>query len=207
MKASYSGDTNYASITSAATTVTISKGTQAIAFTAPTTPVTYGVAPVALIATSGASGLPVTFTVTGPASVNGSTLTVTGAGSVVVTANQAGNNNYAAATTVSRTITVNKATPTNSLQAAPTSVTTDASVTFTATLSGVATGAGPTGTVTFLDGTTSLGTGSLAKGVATYSTTKLATGRHNITAKYAGDSNYMAVTSSVASLTVNAASK
>jgi hypothetical protein len=207
IKASYSGDTSYAAATSTATTVTIGKGTQAIVFTAPTTPVTYGVTPVTLIATGGASGLPVTFTVTGPASINGSTLAITGAGSVVVTANQAGNSNYAAATAVSKTIAVNKATPTNSLQAAPTSAVTGSPVTFTATLSGVATGAVPTGIVTFLDGTTSLGTGSLAKGVATYSTTKLTTGSHNITAKYAGDSNYIAVTSSAASVTINAASK
>jgi hypothetical protein len=41
--------------------------------------------------------------------VNGSTLTITGAGSVVVTANQAGNNNYSAAVAVSHTISANKA--------------------------------------------------------------------------------------------------
>jgi hypothetical protein len=51
----------------------------------------------------------VIFSATGPATVNGTTLTITGAGSVVVTANQAGNGNYAAASPVTQTITVAKA--------------------------------------------------------------------------------------------------
>jgi hypothetical protein len=52
------------------------------------------------------SGLPVTYTVTGPAAVSGSTLTVTGAGTVNVTANQVGNGTYTAATSVSQSFTV-----------------------------------------------------------------------------------------------------
>jgi len=44
--------------------------------------------------------------VSGPASVSGSTLTILGAGSVMVTANQAGNANFAPAPPVSQTITV-----------------------------------------------------------------------------------------------------
>ena len=112
--ASYAGDTNYAPVTSTAVTVTVSKAAQTITFTAPTTPVTYGITPIPLTATA-TSQLTVTFTVTGPANVSGSTLTITGAGSVVVTAAQAGNSNYAAATSVAKTITVSKATPTASL--------------------------------------------------------------------------------------------
>jgi hypothetical protein len=41
--------------------------------------------------------------------VKGTTLTITGVGTVVVKATQSGNSNYAAATSVSKTITVNKA--------------------------------------------------------------------------------------------------
>ncbi|MGD0904417.1 MAG: choice-of-anchor D domain-containing protein, partial [Terracidiphilus sp.] len=81
---------------------------QTIDLTPPASPVTYGVSPIALSATA-TSGLPVTFSVTGPASVSGSTLRITGAGSVVVTASQAGNANYLPATAVSYTITVNQA--------------------------------------------------------------------------------------------------
>jgi hypothetical protein len=70
--------------------------------------VTYGVAPITLTATAN-SGLAVSYSVTGPASINGSTLSVTGAGTVAVTATQIGNNTYAAATTVTQSFSVAKA--------------------------------------------------------------------------------------------------
>jgi large repetitive protein len=82
--------------------------TQTIQFTAPASPVTYGVSAIVLKADA-TSGLAVKFTVTGPAILNGSTLKIEGAGSVVVTANQAGNANYQAAAPVRRTITVKPA--------------------------------------------------------------------------------------------------
>jgi uncharacterized delta-60 repeat protein len=81
------------------------------------------------------------------------------------------------------------------------------SVTFTATVS-TAGSAAPTGTVSFLDGTTLLGTGTLstANGVttATFTTTTLAVGTHSITAVYGGDSNDMGSTSASLSQVVNA---
>ncbi len=63
-------------------------------------------------------------------------------------------------------------------------------VTFTASVStpgggGVA----PDGTVTFMDGGNTLGTGSVAAGVATLTTSSLADGPHSITALYSGDQN------------------
>ncbi len=97
--------------TGTATVTGLAKATvltpQTIMFTPPTSPVTYGVGPITLVATA-SSGLPVSFTVTsGPGSVSGSTLTVTGAGSIVVTATQAGNTLYLAAPPVAQTIVVN----------------------------------------------------------------------------------------------------
>ncbi len=70
--------------------------------------VIYGVSPITLTATA-SSGLPVSYTVTGPATVSSSTLTVTGAGTVAVTASQAGNADYAVATSVRQSFTVAKA--------------------------------------------------------------------------------------------------
>ncbi|HZW78868.1 MAG TPA: FG-GAP-like repeat-containing protein, partial [Candidatus Deferrimicrobiaceae bacterium] len=55
----------------------------------------------------------------------------------------------------------------------------------------------PTGTVAFMDGTTSLGSSSLnGNGGATLSTSALTAGAHNITAIYSGDSDFSASTSS-----------
>ncbi|MEP7137144.1 MAG: MBG domain-containing protein, partial [Chloroflexota bacterium] len=56
-------------------------------------------------------------------------------------------------------------------------------VTFTATV----TPAAATGTVTFYDGSTAIGSGALAGGVATFSTSALSSSSHNITAVYGGD--------------------
>lgn len=64
------------------------------------------------------------------------------------------------------------------------------SVTFTATVTPAVSGNfTATGTVTFLDGTTTLGTGTLGNGgVATFATAALTAGAHNISAMYGGDS-------------------
>jgi autotransporter-associated beta strand protein len=64
-------------------------------------------------------------------------------------------------------------------------------VTFTATVSPNGGSPTPTGTVTFFDGTTPLGTATLnGSGVATFGTTALIAGPHSITAVYAGDANF-----------------
>jgi YVTN family beta-propeller protein len=63
-------------------------------------------------------------------------------------------------------------------------------VTFTATVTSAAAGT-PTGTVTFKDGATSLGTVTLnASGQASLGTAALSVGTHTITAVYAGSLNY-----------------
>jgi hypothetical protein len=83
--------------------------------------VTYGTAPLQLQATAG-SNLPVTYTVTGPATLTGSptlagqTLTITGVGTVTVTASQTGNSYYTAATPVVQSFTVAPATLTVTAQ-------------------------------------------------------------------------------------------
>ncbi len=78
------------------------------------------------------------------------------------------------------------------------------SVTFTATVPAVGTSA-PTGTVSFLDGATTIGTGTLAgnPGVANFTTSTLSVGTHPITAAYAGDSKNGASTSLPVSQVVN----
>ena len=134
------------------------------------------------------------FGVTGAGSLNGSQLTITGAGTVVVTASQAGNTDYSAAPQVTQSITVNKALPSAALTSNLNPALLQNTITLTARVTSAA--GTPTGTVTFLDGSTPLGTGTLAGGVATYTTSSLAVGSHSITASYGGDSNFLAVSSS-----------
>jgi hypothetical protein len=85
----------------------VSKAAQTIMFS-PLPNVTYGALPIALTATA-SSGLAVSYTVAGPATVSGSTLTITGVGNVTVTASQAGNSNFAAAISVPQTFAVSPA--------------------------------------------------------------------------------------------------
>jgi hypothetical protein len=62
----------------------------------------------------------------------------------------------------------------------------------------------PTGSVTFLDGTTALGTVALsATGQAVYTTSVLADGKHSITATYGGDPSYLATTSNAVSVQID----
>jgi len=103
------GATNY-TFTPVNGTLTIGKAAQTITFgTLPNVP--YGTAPITLGATA-SSGLPVSYTVTGPASLSGSRLTITGLGPITVTASQTGNTDYAGATSVSRSFTVSAASQT-----------------------------------------------------------------------------------------------
>jgi uncharacterized protein (TIGR03437 family) len=60
-----------------------------------------------------------------------------------------------------------------------------------------------TGTVTFLDGTAVLGSGTLGGGKATFSTSSLAVGSHSITASYGGDTNDKGSTSATLTETVS----
>ena len=63
----------------------------------------------------------------------------------------------------------------------------------------------PTGTVTFYDGATVLGTASLSGGIAQFVTTSLTAGSHTLTAVYAGDAVFQGSTSAAVTEQVNQA--
>jgi hypothetical protein len=113
LTASAAATTDYSAATGSTQTFTVGQATQTITFTQPSSPVTYGVAPISLTATGGASGIAVAFTIdassTGKGTITGNALTITGAGPLVIDATQAGNTDYKPATLVQRTIAVNKA--------------------------------------------------------------------------------------------------
>ncbi len=100
-----------------------------------------------------------------------------------------------AVTAPTGTLTVTKAASTATLTSSPTTLSEGDSVTFTATVASSTTGA-PTGTMTFLSGTTTLGSASLIDGAASFTTTELEPGRDEITAVYAGDTDFNGSTSS-----------
>jgi len=98
---------------SASGTLVIGKATQTIAFASPGDQLAN--ATVALSATGGGSGNSVTFSVSGPASLDSNSISFTGAGLVTVTANQAGDDNHQAAAPVAHTFAVSKAPATVAL--------------------------------------------------------------------------------------------
>jgi hypothetical protein len=123
----------------------------------------------------------------------------------------AGNSTFAVSSSSPVTITVVSAvalvTTTTTLTATPAAVASGVAVPMSAVVAGASGSEGtPTGAVTFSDGTTKLGTGTLnSSGAATYSTSTLAVGAHSITAAYGGDTNFAASTSSAVTVTVSAA--
>jgi Bacterial Ig-like domain (group 3) len=202
--ATYSGDSNYTTATSAALSQVVGKGASGLVLTSAPNPSNFGstVTFTASLAT-GATGN-VTFydgtTSLGTVAANAGTapfpISTLTAGTHSITAQYAGDSNFNSLTSniVSQVVNKNGAISpvlTSSLNPA----TYGASVMFTATMPSNA-----TGLVTFFDGTTSIGTGTLnAAGVATFSTTILTAGTHSVTASYPGDSNYAASVSNAVS--------
>jgi len=94
----------------------VQKGTQTIAFTQPTSPITYVSGLTVSLSATASSGLPVDLTVdstsTGKGTISGNTLKVTTAGKFVIDGNQDGNSSYYAAAQTQVSIVVNQATPT-----------------------------------------------------------------------------------------------
>ena len=93
---------------------------------------------------------------------------------------------------------------TTSLSASATQINVGQPVTFSVGVSATS-GSAPSGTVTLMDGSTSLGTASLTNEAATFNIASLAAGTHSITASYAGDVADQSSTSSALSVQVNAA--
>ncbi len=169
---------------------TINKNTQTITF-APLPDVSLSASPLTLVATA-SSGLPVTFAATPPSScsVSGNIVTLVTVGLCSITANQAGNANFAAAAPVTQNFRVNKNTQTITFAALP-DVSLSASpltVAATATSGLGVTFAASTSSVCTINGST---------------VTLVTTGLCSITANQAGNANYLAATAVTQSFNVN----
>lgn len=215
----YGGDTNYSSSTSASlsqvvnaastTTTVVSSANpsvfgQSVTFTATVSTVAPGTGTVTGTVTfkDGATTLGSGALSAGSARFNTSALAV---GSHSITAVYGGSSNFSGSTSTVATQVVNHGATTTSLVSSLNPSTTGQSVTFTATVSAAAPATGvPSGTVTFKDGVTDLGTGTLSAGAAAVSTAALSAGAHSITAVYGADTNFTASTSALVTQTVNA---
>jgi len=203
--ASYGGDGNFAGSSSSPLTQAVNTGASSTAVVSSANPGTLGQTVTFTVTVSGAGPVP-TGTVTlkdGAAVLASATLDAAGqaafaqmlpAGTHTITASYAGNSDYAASASNPLTQTITQGATTTALAATPNPSSFGQSVTFTASVTG--NGAIPTGTVTFQDGGSMLGTVALGgSGQAMFSTNALTTGSHSITATYNGDANFTASTS------------
>ncbi len=147
---------------------------------------------------------------TASTSGNSATLSTTSltAGAHSVSAQYLGDGNFIGSASPAVSQVVGQASTTTSLAASPVTSVFGQLVTFTATVSALAPGSEtPTGTVTFLDGSSTLGMSTLNDaGTAYFSTSTLTVGSHPITAVYDSDGNFTTSTSSAVSPTVSEAS-
>jgi len=177
-------------------TLLIGKATPTVSASAwPTaSAITYGQTLASSTLTGGTGSVAGSFAFTTPTTTPG-----VGIAAQSVTFTPADSTDYSSVTgTVS--VTVNKATPTASVTSNSNPALVQNAATFTATVSSQA--GTPTGTVTFLDGTTPLGTGTLSGGLAMLTTSALTAGTHSISVIYGGDTNFAAANSSALTQTV-----
>jgi hypothetical protein len=222
--AGYSGDSNYAAKNSQPVVVTLEKSTTSLTVTPATTtptagaslavsvPVTVGSPPAGEDNPTGAVTLNVDGKPTATAALataGGVTsasfnITAPAAGSHALQAVYNGDDNYEASTSPAVTITVSKFASVTTLTASPAALQPGIPEALTAVVNaaaGVSTTIAPTGTVSFYDGSTLLGTQQVSSYSATLSNVSLDTTKaHLITAVYSGDSNYAGSTSNAVSL-------
>jgi hypothetical protein len=161
------------------------------------------------VANSGAVGGSVTVlnqqtTQTATATATG--ISPAGSGAHLVEASYPGDSNYAASVSGTTSLSAQALSTTLTLTPNPTSSTVGQQVLLTATLTPFSSGGNSTNgeSVTFHSGSTSLGTGTLSSGVATLNTTALPTGTDSLTAKFGGDANFNASTSTAVNFVVSA---
>jgi|HubBroStandDraft_6_1064221.scaffolds.fasta_scaffold01416_6 hypothetical protein len=209
----YGGDTTFAASTSKLVNQTIVKSTTSAALTSSQSPSVFAQSVSFTATVTPQFGSPPTGTVTfrnGTATLGTAPLTDGVAsftttrlpvGSASITASYNGSPDFTPSTSTALSQIVNQASTTTALTSQLNPSTYRQAVTFTATLTAPY-GGTITGTVTFMDGSTTLKTLVVGGGEAKYTTSMLATGVHNITAIYSGSSNFIGSSNSI-SQTVN----
>ncbi len=119
-------------------------------------------------------------------------------GTFPITANYAGDTNNNASTSNAVPLTIALVQSKTSLAVSATNANLNQQLNLTATITGV----NPTGSVTFVSGTATLGTATVSNGIATLPYSFTAAGTYPVVANYAGDSANLASTSNSVSVVV-----
>lgn len=209
VSATYSGDATYIGSTSATVDVTVNVGATSTAITAaPSSPI-YGESVTLSATVSGAqAGFPLGGTVSfldGSAvlgtvnlgSQGTATLTVNdlALGTHILSAQYNGSSNYGGSTSAQSTLSVGISGTTTAIGESSASAAYGSVATFTATVTAPYAAPG-SGNVTFLNGSTVLGTVALgANGTASFTTSSLGVGSYDISASFGGTSDFAASSS------------
>ncbi|NTV73028.1 MAG: hypothetical protein HGA66_02340, partial [Holophaga sp.] len=206
--ATYSGDANVLGSASGTLIQTVNKASSITTLANPASS-PYG-SGLPLTATVATQGIPATGTVAfwdgathlGDGTLSNSQATFTAQGLGVgshgnLTASFGGDSTYAVSTSAAGAVTVGQCPTATLLGTSGGSTSYGQPLTLTATLTFTSAAAPPTGTMTFLDGATPLGTGTVTSSaggtvVWTFTTSSLAAGSHTLQASYSGDGNYLA---------------
>jgi RHS repeat-associated protein len=210
LSASYSGDANNVASGSAAVGQAVNQAATSTTLGTSANPSAYGAA---INLTATVSGYAPSGTVTfkdgaavlGTAAISAGQATFsaafTSAGAHSLSASYSGDANNVASSSAAVAQTVNISATTTTLTATPGTFVAGQAVSLSATISG----ASPGGTVTFKDGATVLGTGTIAAGKATLNITLSTAGTHSLSASYAGDANNAASNSTALTQSVGVA--
>ena len=195
--ATKAASTKYLAATSANLTFTFTASAQTISFTQPADK-TYGDADFTLTA-SATSTLSITFasSTTSVCTVSGNTVSIVTAGTCTLTADQSGNSSFAAAPTVTKSLTVSKKAQVTLNIAAVTSSEISSGTAYSANPALSASGGSGTGSVTYAVVTGGSATSCvLSSSAANATLTASSSGTCLIAATMAADTNYLAAISS-----------
>lgn len=203
--ATYLGDANFGSSTSAPVTVTAPKAQATMASNH--NPSTFGqnIAFTVYVTNNSGPGTPTGSvqlladgTSLGTASLAAGVVSFStaalGIGTHNIVANYAGDATYQSASAALSQV-VSKGAPSLGLSSSPSATVFGQPVTFTAQWNGQSTGAATAGQIQFSDGPAALGSAAMLAGTATLTLTNLAADAHSITASWSGDGNWGAATS------------
>jgi len=213
----YASDTNFAASSGSTAQTIQNMNTTVTSATSSPNPSVFGQLVTFTSTTTSSGGVPMgTVTFTEGATVWASNVTVNGSGqasfsttalgvgSHTITATFAGASGWANSSGNAPAQVVNKAATTTALSSSLNPSVYSQPVTFTATVTATAGSGVPAGTVTFKNGSSTLGTGTLnGSGVATFTISTLPAGALSITAVYGGSTNFNTSTSPVLTQTVN----